>query len=160
MITKRNNALLIIYTFSFLLSASGCSLLFDSAWSYSDSNIRKTYEDELNISYYFNNEIHILNSDSGDEKIDSSNQLELFFKEATLNEVKFDYDEKKTLHNGKTLYSFIIENSLDNFELLEDNNYISLYRFVDREVETFDIYKIYELNDEDYKSLIELIESI
>lgn len=159
MITKHNNALLIIYTFSFLLSVSGCSL-FDSAWSYSDSNIRKTYEDELNISYYFNNEIHILNSESGNEKIDSSNQLELFFKEATLNEVKFDYDEKKTLHNGKTLYSFIIENSLDNFELLEDNNYISLYRFVDREVETFDIYKIYELNDKDYKSLIELIESI
>lgn len=160
MITKHNNALLIIYTFSFLLSVSGCSLLFDSAWNYSDSNIRKTYEDELNISYYFNNEIHILNSESGNEKVDSSNQLELFFKEATLNEVKLDYDEKKTFHNGKTLYSFIIENSLDNFELLEDNNYISLYRFVDREVETFDIYKIYELNDEDYKSLIELIESI
>ena len=143
-----------------LVSLTSCSFIFDQAWNHDDTNIRKEYEKELNLDFYLNNDIYILNSKTGESKIDSSYQLKKFFEDVALKEIKLGYDDKEQFHKSKSLYSFGIEHSLSNFELLEDNNYISLYRYVDRQIETFDIYKLYEISNEDYENLIKLIEYI
>ncbi len=149
-----------IVTSFMLLSLTSCSYIFELVWNYSDSRARDEYEKELNLDFYLNNDIIIFDSRTGEEKVDSSSLLKEFFGDVALNEVKLGYDDKKQLHNSKSLYSFHIKRSLNNFRLLEDNNYISLYWYVDRQIETFDIYKLYEISNEDYTNLIELIDKI
>ncbi len=71
-----------------------------------------------------------------------------------------EYEEKEKIHKSKSLYLFGNERGSDEFKLLEDKRYISLYRIVDRQIELLNIYKIYEISEEDYGNLIELVKSI